>query len=122
MMSSGTVGSGTGSVTNRMVAAAERTRSLLADIGFEARLVTTPAHPAVIGRYEPDHMDSDTLHILCYGHYDVQPPDPIELWKTPPFEPSRRKGSDGIERIYARGACDDKGQVMTILEASRIWL
>jgi acetylornithine deacetylase/succinyl-diaminopimelate desuccinylase-like protein len=104
------------------LAAAEWTRSLLADLGFEARLASTPAHPVVIARYEPDHMDSDTLHILCYGHYDVQPPDPIELWKTPPFEPSRRKGGDGIERIYARGACDDKGQLMTIIEASRAWL
>jgi acetylornithine deacetylase/succinyl-diaminopimelate desuccinylase-like protein len=102
--------------------AADWTRSLLRDMGFETRLLSTPAHPVVIGRYEPDHMDSDTLHILCYGHYDVQPPDPIELWKTPPFEPSRRKGDDGIERIYARGACDDKGQLMTILEASRAWL
>jgi acetylornithine deacetylase/succinyl-diaminopimelate desuccinylase-like protein len=107
---------------NACLQAAEWTRSLLADMGFETGLLPTPAHPVVIGRFEPDHMDSNTLHILCYGHYDVQPPDPIELWKTPPFEPSRRKGNDGIERIYARGACDDKGQLMTILEASRAWL
>jgi acetylornithine deacetylase/succinyl-diaminopimelate desuccinylase-like protein len=102
--------------------AARWVQDLLAGMGFHARCVATPAHPVVIGRYEPDHVDSKTLHILLYGHYDVQPPDPIELWKTPPFEPSRRKDSDGIERIYARGACDDKGQVMTILEASRAWL
>ena len=104
------------------LAAARWVESLLTDMGFCARRVDTPAHPVVIGRYEPDHVDSKTLHILLYGHYDVQPPDPVELWKTPPFQPSRRKDSDGIERIYARGACDDKGQVMTILEASRAWL
>jgi acetylornithine deacetylase/succinyl-diaminopimelate desuccinylase-like protein len=102
--------------------AARWVRGLLTDMGFRARCVDTPVHPVVIGRYEPDHVDSKTLHILLYGHYDVQPPDPIELWKTPPFEPSRRKDSKGIESIYARGACDDKGQVMTILEASRAWL
>jgi acetylornithine deacetylase/succinyl-diaminopimelate desuccinylase-like protein len=102
--------------------AAHWVRDLLTGMGFRARCVDTPAHPVVIGHYEPDHVDSKTLHVLLYGHYDVQPPDPLELWKTPPFEPSRRKDSDGIERIYARGACDDKGQVMTILEASRAWL
>lgn len=104
------------------LAAARWVEGVLTDMGFHARCVDTPVHPVVIGRYEPDHVDSKTLHILLYGHYDVQPPDPIELWKTPPFQPSRRKDSDGIERIYARGACDDKGQVMTILEASRAWL
>jgi acetylornithine deacetylase/succinyl-diaminopimelate desuccinylase-like protein len=102
--------------------AARWTHDLLKDIGFRVHYAQTPAHPVVIGRYEPDHVDSETLHILFYGHYDVQPPDPIELWKTPPFEPSRRKDNSGIERIYARGACDDKGQLMTILEASRAWL
>ena len=104
------------------LSAAHWVRDLLTDMGFRARCVDTPVHPVVIGHYEPDHVDSKTLHILLYGHYDVQPPDPIEQWKTPPFQPSRRKDSDGIESIYARGACDDKGQVMTILEASRAWL
>ena len=102
--------------------AARWTQGLLETMGFGARLVPTPANPVVIGRYEPDQVHPGMLHILLYGHYDVQPPDPIELWKTPPFEPSRRKEKDGIERIYARGACDDKGQVMTMLEASRAWL
>ncbi len=102
--------------------AAKWTQGLLEDMGFGARLVDTPAHPVVIGCYEPDRVHPGMLHILLYGHYDVQPPDPIELWKTPPFEPSRRKGKNGIESIYARGACDDKGQVMTMLEACRVWL
>ncbi|MDP9138285.1 MAG: M20/M25/M40 family metallo-hydrolase [Pseudomonadota bacterium] len=102
--------------------AARWTQGLLEAMGFAAHLAPTPANPVVIGRYEPDQVHPGMLHILLYGHYDVQPPDPIELWKTPPFEPSRRKEKDGIERIYARGACDDKGQVMTMLEASRAWL
>jgi acetylornithine deacetylase/succinyl-diaminopimelate desuccinylase-like protein len=50
--------------------------------------------------------------VLCYGHYDVQPPDPLELWETPPFEPSIRGGN-----IYARGACDDKGQMYMHVKA-----
>jgi acetylornithine deacetylase/succinyl-diaminopimelate desuccinylase-like protein len=102
--------------------AARWTHGLLADMGLRVRYADTPKHPVVIGQYEPDHVDSKTLHVLLYGHYDVQPPDPIDLWRTPPFEPSRRKDNSGIERIYARGACDDKGQLMTILEASRAWL
>jgi acetylornithine deacetylase/succinyl-diaminopimelate desuccinylase-like protein len=106
----------------RCLEAARWTKGLLEAMGFTARLVPTPANPMVIGRYEPDPVHSGMLHILLYGHYDVQPPDPIALWKTPPFEPSRRKDEDGIERIYARGACDDKGQVMTMLEAARAWL
>ena len=50
--------------------------------------------------------------VLCYGHYDVQPPDPLDLWKTPPFEPDIRDGN-----IYARGACDDKGQMYMHVKA-----
>jgi len=50
--------------------------------------------------------------VLCYGHYDVQPPDPLELWKTPPFEPNIRDGN-----VYARGACDDKGQMYMHIKA-----
>jgi acetylornithine deacetylase/succinyl-diaminopimelate desuccinylase-like protein len=75
----------------------------------EARLVDTPGHPIVLARHGDDPAKPT---VLCYGHYDVQPPDPIDLWQTPPFEPVRRNGS-----IYARGAADDKGQLLMHVKA-----
>src|SRR3978361_726636 len=62
----------------------------------------TAGYPIVYGE---KMIDSSKPTVLVYGHYDVQPADPLELWKTPPFEPTIRDG-----KIYARGACDDKGQ------------
>ena len=55
--------------------------------------------------------------MLVYGHYDVQPPDPVELWETPPFEPTIRDGN-----VYARGATDDKGQMLTHVKSVQSWL
>ena len=75
----------------------------------------TPGHPIVTGRY---FVSADLPTVLVYGHYDVQPPDPVELWSTPPFEPTIKetaKHPDGA--IFARGACDDKGQAYMHVKA-----
>ena len=89
----------------------------LKGLGVEASLRETGGHPAVVG-----HAASGTKpHVLFYGHYDVQPVDPLDLWETPPFEPKIATLPDGRKVISARGACDDKGQVMTFLEACRAW-
>ncbi|MCZ2203363.1 M20/M25/M40 family metallo-hydrolase [Bartonella sp. A05] len=88
----------------------------LRTIGFEASRRDTPGHPMVVGHH-PGPSD-DCLHVLFYGHYDVQPVDPLNLWEDGPFEPSLKE-RDGEKVICARGASDDKGQLMTFLEACR---
>jgi acetylornithine deacetylase/succinyl-diaminopimelate desuccinylase-like protein len=88
------------------------------DLGFEASVRPTAGHPMVIGHHPGP--GGDAPHLLYYGHYDVQPPDPLELWESPPFEPILVDGPHG-KRIVARGAVDDKGQVMTFVEAFRAW-
>ncbi|MBD2748100.1 M20/M25/M40 family metallo-hydrolase [Microvirga sp. BT688] len=89
----------------------------LKSIGIEASLRETGGHPAVVGHAQGDAK----LHVLFYGHYDVQPVDPLELWETPPFEPRMITLPDGRKAISARGSSDDKGQVMTFVEACRAW-
>ncbi len=92
----------------------------LAELGFtDTRLRGSETHPVAFGHHPgPDGYTGP--HILFYGHYDVQPPDPLDLWNSPPFEPVVIEGQHG-PRIVARGAVDDKGQVMTFIEAMRAW-
>ncbi|HEY5742537.1 MAG TPA: dipeptidase [Terrimicrobiaceae bacterium] len=87
-----------------MIACAEWLKEKFSSLGFEAGVFHTGGHPAVIARTKQDPARPT---ILIYGHYDVQPPDPLEEWISPPFEPDIRDG-----RIYARGSTDNKGQIM----------
>ncbi len=82
----------------------------LRDAGLEAEIAETGGHPIVLGEWRDAPEDAPTL--LIYGHYDVQPPEPLEDWTSPPFEPEVRDG-----RIYARGAADDKGQFFMHVKA-----
>lgn len=88
---------------NDMIKAAEFVRDSIAGAGADkAEIYETPGHPIVYGE---KMIDPALPTVLVYGHYDVQPADPYELWDSPPFEPIIKN-----DRIYARGACDDKGQ------------
>ncbi len=95
--------------------AAEWLRADLESLGFKASLGETPGQPVVLAhRPKPG-----APHVLFYGHYDVQPVDPLNLWDTEPFKPVVKEIAPGRKVIVARGACDDKGQVMTFVEAMR---
>jgi acetylornithine deacetylase/succinyl-diaminopimelate desuccinylase-like protein len=98
-------------------AAAEHVAEDLRSIGFEADLRATEGHPVVVGKSN----EVSGPRVLFYGHYDVQPVDPLDLWKTPPFEPRIETLDGGRQIIVARGACDDKGQAMTFIEACRAY-
>src|ERR1700748_500487 len=90
---------------------AEKLRYAGAD---KVEVCQTAGNPIVYGE---KIIDSSKPTVLVYGHYDVQPPDPLELWKTPPFEPTIRDG-----KIYARGACDDKGQFYMHVKAFELMM
>ena len=99
--------------------AAEFLAGDLEAIGFEASVRDTSGHPMVVAhRKGPEGAP----HVLFYGHYDVQPVDPLDLWETKPFEPMVKAAPDGTRRIVARGAADDKGQLMTFVEACRAYV
>ena len=88
----------------------------LGELGFSATKHATPGRPIVTGFAKAKSRDAP--HVLFYGHYDVQPADPLALWTTPPFAPRLEEAETG-QRIVGRGAADDKGQLMTFLEACR---
>ncbi len=88
------------------------------EIGLQARLCPTPGNPIVVAKTPRARSRSVRRpHFVVYGHYDVQPPEPLELWKSPPFEPRITKGA-----LYARGASDNKGQNLAHLKAVEAYL
>lgn len=93
---------------------AEFLRSHFETLGMTSRLVETPGNPVVVAEWM-GAPGAPTA--LVYGHYDVQPPDPLDLWTTPAFEPTVRDG-----KLFARGATDDKGQVFTHVKSVEAWL
>jgi acetylornithine deacetylase/succinyl-diaminopimelate desuccinylase-like protein len=101
-----------------MVRCAEWVRDQVARAGFDAKVMPTKGHPVVVATNE--HKPRRPT-VLFYGHYDVQPPEPLELWTTPPFEPTVRKDDSGYDAVFARGAVDDKGQVWCHIEAAQCW-
>ncbi len=90
----------------------------LKTIGFEASVRETAGHPMVVAHHDGPE---GAPHVLFYGHYDVQPCDPLELWDEPPFEPRIKEMPDGSKQMIGRGTSDDKGQLMTFVEACRAW-
>lgn len=88
----------------------------LRSIGFEASVRSTPGHPMVVA-----HHEGEGPHVLFYGHYDVQPVDPLDLWEDDPFAPSLKEVAPDRQIIVGRGSSDDKGQLMTFVEACRAY-
>ncbi|MCZ0813953.1 M20/M25/M40 family metallo-hydrolase [Roseovarius sp. EGI FJ00037] len=87
----------------------------LQSLGIKAGKRATPGHPMVVG-----HVEGDGPHLLFYGHYDVQPVDPLDMWTNDPFDPRIEETPKG-RVIRGRGSSDDKGQLMTFVEACRAW-
>ena len=95
--------------------------SHLRSLGLQGvEVCQTDGHPIVYAEHLGAGDDKPT--VLVYGHYDVQPPDPLELWDSPPFEPTRRNGDARDGTLYARGACDDKGQLFMHAKAAESYL
>lgn len=98
-----------------VVRAAEWVRDFIRAAGGEAELQTTEKHPLVIGEIRASQDADNAPTVIAYGHFDVQPPAPLEGWDTPPFEPTVRDGW-----LYARGIADDKGQLYLLLKAAAL--
>lgn len=101
--------------TADVVRAAEWVRDFIRAAGGEAELVETEKHPLVIGELHASQDADDAPTVIAYGHFDVQPPAPLDGWDTPPFEPTVRDGW-----LYARGVADDKGQLYLLLKAAAL--
>ncbi|MET2829215.1 M20/M25/M40 family metallo-hydrolase [Mesorhizobium shangrilense] len=99
--------------------AAEWLVAYLSTLGFTASVRDTPGHPMVVAHH--DSASAGAPHILFYGHYDVQPVDPIELWESDPFAPAIKDMGNGRKILTGRGTSDDKGQLMTFVEAVRAY-
>lgn len=104
-----------------MLKTAEYAREKLEQAGADkAELCETPGYPVV---YAEKIIDKNLPTVLVYGHYDVQPPDPLDLWKTPPFEPVIRETEEHPEgAVFARGSCDDKGQFYMHVKALELMM
>src|SRR5436309_3534182 len=96
-------------------AAGEWVRDFIRGAGGDAELQETDAQPLVIGSLRASNNTANAPAILVYGHFDVQPPAPLELWESEPFEPTVRG-----EWLYARGVADDKGQLWTLLKGAQL--
>jgi acetylornithine deacetylase/succinyl-diaminopimelate desuccinylase-like protein len=96
-----------------VLAAAEWVCARVREGGGECEVVNTHGHPLAIGEIRASTRP-DAPTVLCYGHFDVQPPDPLELWESPPFEPEIRG-----DYLYGRGTVDDKGQLYMLVAAAR---
>jgi acetylornithine deacetylase/succinyl-diaminopimelate desuccinylase-like protein len=97
-----------------VVGAAEWIATMIRSAGGAAELVPWGSRPLVIGEVSASERPDSAPTILCYAHFDVQPPDPLDLWESPPFELAHRDG-----RLYARGVADDKGNMFVLVEAAR---
>ena len=95
--------------------AGEWVRDFVRRAGGEAELRDTDSQPLVVGEIRASAGNGDAPTILVYGHFDVQPPAPLELWDSEPFEPTVRD-----EWLYARGVADDKGQLWTLLKGAEL--
>jgi len=98
-----------------VVRAAEWVRDFIHAAGGEAKLLQTEKHPLVIGELRASEGAADAPTVIAYGHFDVQPEAPLDLWESPPFEPAVRDGW-----LYARGVADDKGQLYILLKAAAL--
>lgn len=99
--------------------AAEWLAAMLTELGFSASVRDTQGHPMVVGHHAGP--DDDAPHLLFYGHYDVQPVDPLELWTDDPFTMEVKELTTGRKVLTGRGSSDDKGQLMTFVEACRAY-